>query len=137
MDEAKKVVLFVCQGNTFRSVMAEAIFNASAPEGWRAESAGVEAGERTSAAALDLLREIGVIPSSLVPRTVTTRLIDNADRLVVFGCGPGLPNHDPRELLDWPVPGGMDKSPKERELIRDEIRARVKLLISNLGQSST
>lgn len=37
-----KLVLFVCVENTFRSVLSEAIFNAQAPDGWRAESAGVQ-----------------------------------------------------------------------------------------------
>src|SRR5688572_20858690 len=31
------LVLFVCVENTFRSVLSEALFNAIAPRGWRAE----------------------------------------------------------------------------------------------------
>ena len=43
MSHSMRVVLFVCVENTFRSVLSEALFNATAPPGWRAESAGVQA----------------------------------------------------------------------------------------------
>ena len=33
-------ILFLCTGNSCRSILAEAIFNHHAPEGWRAMSAG-------------------------------------------------------------------------------------------------
>ncbi len=36
------MVLFVCEGNIHRSQMAEAFFNAQAPDGWHALSAGTK-----------------------------------------------------------------------------------------------
>ncbi|TLZ68513.1 MAG: hypothetical protein E6K12_01300, partial [Methanobacteriota archaeon] len=53
-------ILFVCVENTFRSVLSEALFNASAPPGWQAESAGVQAATAINPAVIELLQEIGI-----------------------------------------------------------------------------
>ena len=42
---AKRVVLFVCAHGAGKSRMAAALFNAAAPRGWWATSAGQEPGE--------------------------------------------------------------------------------------------
>jgi len=43
-----KNVLFVCVGNSARSIVAEALFNAMAPEGWEALSGGTKPASRIS-----------------------------------------------------------------------------------------
>lgn len=128
-----KTVLFVCDGNTFRSVMAEAIFNAHPASGWIAESAGVAAGQATSPAALELLRAIGVSRRPLTPRTVTAEQLEQADYIIVFGCKGRLPGEPGRTVEDWAVPGGMGKTDDQREGIRDEIKSRVEALVARLS----
>lgn len=54
------MVLFVSVENTFRSVLSEAIFNADAPKGWHAESAGVQPAETINPIAIELLSEVGI-----------------------------------------------------------------------------
>ncbi len=53
-----KTILFVCSGNTCRSPMAEALFNAYLDSEWQADSAGLGAfrGDGISKGALDALR---------------------------------------------------------------------------------
>jgi len=53
-------VLFLCTGNSCRSLMGEAIFNHLAPEGWRAISAGSKPLGRLNSRAVAKLEEKGI-----------------------------------------------------------------------------
>ena len=54
------IVLFLCTGNSCRSILAEAIFNRLAPEGWRAMSAGSHPQGQVHPQALALLEGEGI-----------------------------------------------------------------------------
>lgn len=60
MGESERIVLFVCTENRFRSQIAEAYFNAMAPSGWRAVSAGSEPAEEVHPKAVKLMLEEGI-----------------------------------------------------------------------------
>lgn len=53
-------VLFLCTGNSCRSLIGEAVFNHLAPPGWRAISAGSQPIGRLNARALQLLADKGI-----------------------------------------------------------------------------
>lgn len=53
-------ILFLCTGNSCRSLISEAVFNHLAPPGWRALSAGSQPTGRLNARALQLLAEKGI-----------------------------------------------------------------------------
>ena len=53
-------VLFLCTGNSCRSILAEAIFNHLAPPGWKAMSAGSKPSGRLNSRAIDLLAREGI-----------------------------------------------------------------------------
>lgn len=80
------MILFVCVENTFRSVMSEAIFNANAPKGWHAESAGVQPVETINPLAVQLLRQIGIEIGPKTPRLVSNELTTRAWRVITFAC---------------------------------------------------
>ncbi len=80
------IVLFVCVENTFRSVMSEALFNARAPKGWHAESAGVQPAEAINPIVAELVGEIGIVVGPKKPRLVSPELVASAWRVITFGC---------------------------------------------------
>jgi arsenate reductase len=126
-------VLFVCVENTFRSVLSEAIFNASAPKGWQAESAGVQAAAAINPVVADLLQEIGIRLGSKTPRTVTPEMIARASRVVTFGCLDRCPIGAKDKGEDWSVPGATGKSVDQLHSIRDDLRQRIEDLQSRLA----
>ena len=128
------LVLFVCVENTFRSVLSEALFNASPPPGWRAESAGVQAASAINPVVVDLLAEVGVRLGPKTPRTATPELIAAASRVVTFGCLDRCPIGAKGKAEDWPLPGATGKSMDELREIRDELRRRVADLQGRLGR---
>ncbi len=129
-------VLFVCVENTFRSVLSEALFNAVAPAGWRAESAGVQAAANINPVVPELLREIGIELGPKKPRLVTPEIIARATRVVTFGCLDRCPIGARGKSEDWPLPGATGKTMDELRAIRDELRRRVAELLTRLVAST-
>jgi protein-tyrosine-phosphatase len=58
-------VLFLCTGNSCRSILAEATFNHLAPSGWRAMSAGSQPAGAVNPRSLALLKREGIATDGL------------------------------------------------------------------------
>src|SRR5690606_18311709 len=58
-------LLFLCTGNSCRSILAEAIFNHLAPAGWQAMSAGSQPTGQVHPRALALLQQEGIATDGL------------------------------------------------------------------------
>jgi arsenate reductase (thioredoxin) len=130
------VILFVCQENRFRSLMAEALFNSEDRAGWAAESAGLSVTGPVSSTAVELLRAIGLKPTRTGPRLLTRDLTDRATRIVTFGRLEGLSPEARRKAEDGPVPRTHGRPVEERVAARDEVGRRVKDLIARLPDSA-
>ena len=130
-----RLVLFVCVENTFRSVLSEAIFNARAPPGWRAESAGVNPAPAINPVVFPLLEEIGIELETKIPRLVTPEMIAKAWRVITFGCLDKCPVGAGRKSEDWPLPGSTGKSLPHLRDIRNEISRRVDGLVKEINES--
>jgi arsenate reductase (thioredoxin) len=85
-----KRILFVCQYNSGRSIIAEAITNSLAPKKFRAYSAGLENCGPISELLLDLLREKGHSTEHLKVRSVDhfTGLMAVKLDYVITTCDP-------------------------------------------------
>ncbi len=99
----KVEVLFLCTGNSCRSILAEATFNHLAPHGWHASSAGSHPTGRVHPRALALLAREGIDPGACyskswndlaqVPDVVVTVCADAAGETCPAYLGPVLRAH--------------------------------------------
>ena len=126
-------VLFVCVHNSGRSQMAEAIFNWLSGGRHRGISAGSNPAEAVNPVVVEALREIGIDTSGRRPRKLTVEIAEEADIAVTMGCGEGICPIVPGEVRDWPLEDPTGKPLEAVRRIRDEIEARVKALLAELG----
>jgi arsenate reductase len=129
-----KTVLFACIHNAGRSQMAAAWLNRLANAGRaRGISAGTEPGTRVHPEVLEAMKEVGIDLSGAKPALLTRDLAAGATLLVTMGCGESCPVVPGLERADWPLqdPKGKDMDTVRR--IRDDIRDRVKALVSEHG----
>jgi arsenate reductase len=116
--------------------MAEGMFNAWAPPGWTARSAGSAPAERVRPQAVEVLREIGIEIGGQRPKTIQAAMSPEV-RLVVGLCAeetcPIVPG---ARSLHWPLPdpagGGLDVF----RATRDDLAERIRALIRSLDPES-
>ena len=123
-----RTVLFICVENACRSLMAEAMFNAHPPVGWRATSGGVRPAATANPRTGPMLSEIGLGLPDHLPRRVTTEEMERASLRVTMGCldDSSCPARlKTLELRDWqlPDPSKLDDAGFRR--VRDTLRQRV------------
>ncbi len=96
-------VLFLCTGNSARSILAEAVFNQLAPDGWKAMSAGSKPTGQVHPRALALLAQKGISTQGcsskswddlpLTPDIVITVCSNAAGEVCPAYLGPVLRSH--------------------------------------------
>ncbi|HZY69944.1 MAG TPA: low molecular weight phosphatase family protein [Thermoplasmata archaeon] len=134
---AERLVLFVCVGNAARSLMAEAIFNAHPPAGWRAMSAGTKPAAAANPRTAPLLVELGVAPPTHPPSLLTPEMAAAAEKRVTMGCldDASCPIHlKSLPLEDWALPDPKDLDDAGFRRVRDAIVVRVEALRSELAR---
>ena len=129
-----KTVLFACVHNAGRSQMAAAWFNALAnPEVAQAISAGTEPGPRVHPEVLEAMKEVGIDLSKVQPTLLTHELAASSSLLVTMGCGEKCPVVPGLRRDDWPLEDPKGKPVERVREIRDDVRARIKVLIASEG----
>jgi arsenate reductase len=125
-------VLFVCVHNAGRSQMAAGLMAKIAGDGVAVRSAGSDPADEINPAAVEAMREVGVDISTELPKLLDADAVQTADVVITMGCGDACPIYPGKRYEDWDLedPAGKDLETVRR--IRNEIEARVRMLLSEL-----
>ncbi|MEU8903982.1 arsenate reductase ArsC [Streptomyces mirabilis] len=125
-------VLFVCVHNAGRSQMAAGFLSHLAGDRIEVRSAGSIPGEQVNPAAVEAMREVGVDIARRQPKLLTTEAVQASDYVITMGCGDACPVFPGKKYLDWSLEDPAGKGVESVRPIRDEIKARVENLISEI-----
>jgi arsenate reductase len=125
-----KYVLFVCNHNAGRSQMAQAFFEAIAPEDIGAESAGRDPVPRIWPTVVEVMSEVGIDISQRRPKKLTVEMQLHADWAVTLNCGAACP-YVPTTVEDWDVADPMGMPLTVARAIRADVEERVRDLVEN------
>lgn len=127
------VVLFVCVHNAGRSQMAAALLEELARDSVRVLSAGTEPADAIHPGVAEAMREMGIDLSARKPRLLQEGLVREADVVITMGCGDACPIFPGKRYEDWDLPDPAGEPVEEVRAIREEIEARVRALLAELG----
>jgi arsenate reductase len=125
-------VLFVCVGNSGRSLMAERLFREAVGGRHEARSAGSEPGAAPHPHVVEALKEIGIDASDHVPRKLDAEALEWADVAVSTCSEEVCPVTPGVERIGWTFPDPKGLPLEEVREIRDEIRTCVDALVHEL-----
>ena len=127
-----KKVLFVCIENARRSQMAEALFNKLAKGHAVAVSAGDRPASKVDPKAIEVMKEIGIDITNRRPKSLTLKMMEEADVVVTMGCGADVCPVIPKRVDEWQMEDPAGKSMQTFRNVRNEIRGRVEKLVETL-----
>lgn len=126
-------VLFVCVGNSGRSVMAERLFRRAAGDRHEARSAGSNPGSAPHSEVVAALREVGIDASDHVPRKLDADDLAWAD-IAVSTCSEEVCPVTPGvRRISWVFTDPKNLPLEQVRPIRDEIEQHVEELLRELG----
>ena len=125
--------LFLCVHNAGRSQMALGYFQRLAGDRAIAWSGGSEPGSEINPAAIAAMAEVGIDITAEFPKPWTEEILRAADVVITMGCGDACPIYPGKRYLDWELADPAGQSVEDVSRIRDDIEARVRALLTELG----
>lgn len=130
--ERKSTALFVCVHNAGRSQMAAGYMRHLSQGKVEVLSAGSAPKDSVNPVAVQVMAEEGIDIANQQPKVLTTEAVQESDAVITMGCGDVCPVYPGKRYEDWILedPAGKDIETVRR--IRDEIKAKVVSLLSEL-----
>ena len=118
--------------------MAEAFFKKYVPKGFEAISAGTNPSTQVNPIVSQVMNEIGIDIENQTPKYISQQIIDESEKAINMGCidKESCPALFMKDILDWQIPDPKGKSIEEVRKIRDQIKAKVIILINSLEENT-
>ncbi|UPL14820.1 arsenate reductase ArsC [Microbacterium galbinum] len=129
---AKPSVLFVCVHNAGRSQMAAGFLREIAGDRIEVRSAGSMPADAINPVAVEAMNELGIDITAEQPKVLTTEAVQASDVVITMGCGDACPFFPGKRYEDWTLDDPAGQGIDAVRPIRDEIRARIETLVSEL-----
>ena len=130
---SRPVVLYACVHNAGRSVAAKVLTEHYAKGLVEVRSAGSEPSSTVNAEVAAVLAERGLSSAREVATPLSDELVRAADVVVTMGCGESCPFFAGKRYVDWVVDDPAGQSREHVRRIVEEIDARVRALLGELG----
>ena len=134
---AQPAVLFLCVHNAGRSQMAAGWLRHLAGDAVDVFSGGSEPADRTNAAAIAAMAEVGVDISTEYPQPWSDEVARSADVIVTMGCGDACPVYPGKRYEDWELTDPAGQPVEVVREVRDDIERRVRALMASLDVTPT
>lgn len=131
--DSRPSVLYVCVHNAGRSQMAAAYTHHLSGGRVEVRSAGSAPAETINPAVREAMLEEGIDISAERPKILTTEVVKASDVVITMGCGDTCPYFPGKRYEDWVLDDPAGQGVDSVRPIRDEIRARVRTLLEELG----
>lgn len=128
----KPTVLFVCVHNAGRSQMAAGYLRALGGDTVEVLSAGSAPKDTINPVAVEAMAEEGIDIAGHAPQVLTVDAVKESDVVITMGCGDACPIFPGKRYEDWELDDPAGQGIDAVRPIRDEIRARVEQLLSEL-----
>ena len=129
----KPSVLFVCVHNAGRSQMAAAWLHHLSGGAVEVRSAGSEPADQVNPSAVEAMAEVGIDIHAEKPKVLTDQAVQDSDVVALMGCGDTCPVYNGKRYIDWELDDPAGKGVEAVRSIRDDIKARVLVLLDELG----
>ena len=125
-------VLFVCVHNAGRSQMAAGFLRDIAGDRIEVRSAGSMPADQINPTAVEAMQELGIDITAEQPKVLTTEAVQASDVEITMGCGDACPFFPGKRYEDWKLDDPAGQGIDAVRPIRDDIKARIEQLVSEL-----
>ena len=95
-------------------------------------SAGSAPKDSINPIAVEAMAEVGIDIANNTPKVLTTEAVQESDAVITMGCGDVCPFYPGKRYEDWVLDDPAGQGIEPVRVIRDEIKARVEALLSEL-----
>jgi len=136
ITKEKPEILFVCVHNAGRSQMAAALTIQISQGAVSVRSAGSAPSNSIPENVHAAMAEIGLSLSEAYPKPLTDEVVRAADVVITMGCGDACAIYPGKRYEDWDLLDPSELDAEGVKLVRNDIEARIRILLTELKVNS-